>query len=138
MALRKAVLIKRGWLTSDNSWAYLRWDRNARQLIQDPERQALQHTEAVRLLTWMMTELKGDIIQHFGSSGLRKSEANMNAVSTFHLEVAMRGPVALEMYEAFSIFAANSVMHLIGVSLKKDRLPQSALAKELANLTYRR
>ena len=86
----------------------------------------------------MMKELKGDIIQRFGSSGLHKSETTTNAVSTFHLEVATRGPTALEMYEAFSTFAANSVMHLIGVSLKKDRLPQSALAKQLANITHRR
>ena len=66
-----------------------------------------------------MKELKGDIIQRFGSSGLHKSETTTNAVSTFHLEVATRGPTALEMYEAFSTFAANSVMHLIGVHSRK-------------------
>ena len=134
----KAVLLKRGWLTSENSWVYLKWDRQAKQLIQDPDRPALQHAEAIRLLTWMMKALQGDIIQRFGSSGLHKSETAVRAVSTFHLEVAMRGPTALEMYEAFSTLTANSAMHLIGVSLKKDRMPQSALAKQLATLTYRR
>ena len=134
----KAVLLKRGWLTSENSWVYLKWDRQAKQLIQDPDRPALQHAEAIRLLTWVMKALQGDIIQRFGSSGLHKSETALKAVSTFHLEVAMRGPTALEMYEAFSTLTANSAMHLIGVSLKKDRMPQSALAKQLATITYRR
>lgn len=133
----QAALLKKGWINSEGNWVYLRWDRTTKQLIQDPNRPALQHTEAIRLLSWMMKELHGDIIQRFSSTpGLQKVEAMTVPASTFHLEVSLRGQTSLEMYEAFSTFSANAATHLVGVSIKKDNLHQTKLAKQLADIVY--
>ncbi|CAE7713286.1 unnamed protein product [Symbiodinium sp. CCMP2456] len=135
----KAALLQKGWIDKDGNWVYLRWDRSTKQLIQDPGRSPLQHSEAIRLLSWMMKELHGDIIQRFSSTpGLQKVETMVVPASTFHLEVALRGQTSLEMYEAFSTFSASAATHLIGVSIKKDNLHQSKLAKQLADITYPR
>ena len=72
-----------------------------------------------------------------GASDAQDRSASPPA-TTFKLEVSLRGQTALEMHEAFAKLAACSVTHLIGVSIKRDSLPQSPLARQLADLTYRR
>ena len=113
--------------------------RATKQLVKDPDRAALDHTSLTNLLTWMLKELHGDIVQRFNSTpSMNRLEGQLNPVSTFHLEISLRGQTSLEMYEAFAKLASNAVTGLIGVSIKKDRLPQSNLAKQLARITYQR
>ena len=134
----RATLMKRGWLTAEHHWPYLRWDRKAKQLVQDP-RPPLQHSELTRLLTWMLKELKGEIIQTFKSTmPLHKVDTQLVPTTTFKLEISLRGQTALEMHEAFNKLAASAATLLIGVSIKRDTLPQTPAARQLADLTYRR
>ncbi|CAE7773628.1 pol [Symbiodinium sp. CCMP2592] len=134
----RATLVSRGWLTQDHHWAYLRWDRQAKQLTQDT-RPPFQHADLVRLITWMLKELQGDIIQTFKSMPpFHKLDMQTVKSTTFKLEISLRGQTSLEMHEAFAKLAACSVTHLIGVSIKRDSLAQSPLARQLADLTYRR
>ncbi|CAE7260390.1 Pol [Symbiodinium sp. CCMP2592] len=110
----------------------------AKQLTQD-NRPPIQHADLVRLLTWMLKELRGDIIQTFKSMpSLQKINTQTVQSSTFKLEISLRGQTSLEMHEAFAKLAACSVTHLVGISLKRDSLPQSHLARQLADITFRR
>ena len=87
----------------------------------------------------MLQELRGEIIQTFKSvPPMHKIDPQAPQATTFKLEVSLRGQTSLEMHEAFAKLAACSVTHLIGVSIKRDSLPQSPLARQLADLTYRR
>ena len=134
----RARLVQKGWLTPEHHWAYLRWDRQAKQLTQDTK-PPIQHADLTRTLTWMLQELRGEIIQTFKSvPPMHKIDPQAPQATTFKLEVSLRGQTSLEMHEAFAKLAACSVTHLIGVSIKRDSLPQSPLARQLADLTYRR
>ena len=135
----RTALQKKGWLTKENHWPYLAWDSKTKQLVLNQARQRVPHTEIVRLLTWMLREMKGDIIQTFKSRpSLHKMNLQIAPTSTFHLEIALRGQTSLEMHEAFMKLTSNAVTQLIGTAIKRDSLPQTALAKQLADLTFRR
>ena len=66
--------------------------------MKDPDREALDHTTLTNLLTWMLKELHGDIVQRFNSTpSMQRLEGQLNPVSTFHLEISLRGQTSLEM-----------------------------------------
>ncbi|CAE6956879.1 Pol [Symbiodinium sp. CCMP2592] len=135
----KARMIKAEWLTASSEWTYRRWCHTDRRLKIDDQRAPLQHAEAVRILSFLLENLSGDAIQRFGSTvQLPKLEQQGAQMATFALEISLRGKTAQELYDYFSRLCGNSLMSLIGVSMKKDTLPRSQLAKNLANQFYQR
>ena len=136
-AENKARVIKAEWLTVSSEWRYKTWCHTERRLKLDSKRTPLQHTEAARILSWLFEHLSGEMIQRFGSTvQLPKLEQQRAQMATFALEVSLRGPTAQEMYDHLGRLCGNSLMSLIGVSMKKDTLPRSQLAKNLANQYY--
>ena len=133
----KARVIKAEWLTVSSEWTYKTWCHTERRLKLDSKRTPLQHTEAARILSWLFEHLSGEMIQRFGSTvQLPKLEQQRAQMATFALEVSLRGPTAQEMYDHLGRLCGNSLMSLIGVSMKKDTLPRAQLAKNLANQFY--
>ena len=134
---RTKLEIKAEWLTASSEWTYKTWCHTERRLKLDSKRTPLQHTEAARILSWLFEHLSGEMIQRFGSTvQLPKLEQQRAQMATFALEVSLRGPTAQEMYDHLGRLCGNSLMSLIGVSMKKDTLPRAQLAKNLANQFY--
>ena len=69
---------------------------------------------------------------------LPKLEQQGANIATFAPEVSLRGKEAAELYHSFERLCGSAIMNLIGVSMKKDTLPQTPAAKQLANLFYQR
>ena len=135
----KARMIKAEWLTTSSEWTYKTWNHTERRLKLDAQRTPLQHDEAVRILNYLLEHLNGDAAQRFGSTvQLPKLEQQGAQMATFAREISLRGPTAQEMYDHLSRLCGNSLMSLIGVSMKKDTLPRSQLAKTLANQFYQK
>ena len=135
----KARMLKAEWLTTSSEWTYKTWNHTERRLKLDAQRTPLQHDEAVRILNYLLEHLNGDAVQRFGSTvQLPKLEQQGAQMATFALEISLRGPTAQEMYDHLSRLCGNSLMSLIGVSMKKDTLPRSQLAKTLANQFYQK
>ncbi|CAE7947401.1 hsp-3 [Symbiodinium sp. KB8] len=135
----KARMVKAEWLTSASEWTYRKWNHTERRLEVDSNRPPLQHAEIVRILTYLLENLTGEAIQRFNSTvQLPKPEQKGAQMATFGLEVSLRGQNATELYQGFERLCSNSIMSLIGVSMKKDTLPQSPAARTLANLYYQR
>ena len=126
-----------GWLNQEGHWNYRRWNPADKCLELDKKRTPLQHTEAIRLLTFLLKEMTGDIVQRFAASKtLAFLEQQGAQVATFHLEISLRGSRALEVYEALDRLTSCSITNLIGVSMKRDTLPRSMMAKRLADQVY--
>ncbi|CAE7659958.1 pol [Symbiodinium sp. CCMP2456] len=88
---------------------------------------------AIRLLNFLLKCMTGDIVQRFAASKtLNFLEQQGAQVATFHLEISLRGSRAQEVYDALDRFTGNTLMNLIGVSMKRDTMPRSPLAKKLA------
>ena len=135
----KQKMIKAEWLTANSEWNYRTWNHAERRLVVDTARPPLQHAEIVRILNHLLEHLTGEAIQRFNSTvTLPKLEQQGANIATFALEVSLRGQAAAELYTNFERLCGNSVMSLIGVSMKKDTLPQTPAAKRLANLFYQR
>ena len=125
------------WLNQEGHWNYRRWNPAEKRLELDKKRAPLQHTEAIRLLTFLLKEMTGDIIQRFAASKtLAFLEQQGAQVATFHLEISLRGSRALEVYEALDRLTSCSLTNLIGVSMKRDTLPRSMMARRLADQVY--
>ncbi|CAE7892314.1 pol [Symbiodinium microadriaticum] len=109
------------WLNQEGHWNYRRWNPAEKRLELDKKRAPLQHTEAIRLLTFLLKEMTGDIIQRFAASKtLAFLEQQGAQVATFHLEISLRGSRALEVYEALDRLTSCSLTNLIGVSMKRE------------------
>ncbi|CAE7315624.1 unnamed protein product, partial [Symbiodinium necroappetens] len=122
------------WLNQEGNWNYRRWNPAEKRLELDKKRTPLQHTEAIRLLNFLLKEMTGDIIQRFAASKtLAFLEKQGAQVATFHLEISLRGSRALEVYEALGRLTSCSLTNLIGVSMKRDTLPRSMMARRLAD-----
>ena len=97
-AENKARVIKAEWLTVSSEWRYKTWCHTERRLKLDSKRTPLQHTEAVRILSWLLEHLSGEVIQRFGSTvQLPKLGQQGAQMATFALEISLRGPTAQEM-----------------------------------------
>ncbi|CAE7864490.1 LINE-1 retrotransposable element ORF2 protein [Symbiodinium microadriaticum] len=133
----RAKMIAAEWLTASSEWNYRTWNRSEKRLIVDGSKTPLQHAEIVRILNYLLEHLTGEAIQRFGSTvTLPKLEQQGAQMATFALEVSLRGQTAAELYQHFERLCGNSIMSLIGVSMKKDTMPQTPAAKQLANLYY--
>ncbi|CAE7458256.1 Pol [Symbiodinium sp. CCMP2456] len=125
------------WLNSEGNWNYRRWNPAERRLEVDKTRSPLQHAEAIRLLNFLLKCMTGDIVQRFAASKtLNFLEQQGAQVATFHLEISLRGSRAQEVYDALDRFTGSTLMNLIGVSMKRDTMPRSPLAKKLAEQVY--
>ncbi|CAE7941833.1 Pol [Symbiodinium necroappetens] len=135
----KAKHIQSEWLTSEGAWNYRSWNHAAKRLQLDQNRTALQHAEAIRLLTFLVKNLKGEAIQKFAATQqLGTLEQQGAQFATFHLEVSLRGQTAQEIYETLEKLTGCTLLNLIGVSMKKDTLPSMPLAKKLGDMVYKR
>ncbi|CAE7187205.1 Pol [Symbiodinium sp. CCMP2456] len=135
----KSKYIQTEWMTQAGAWNYRIWDHGAKALKVDPNRTALQHDEAIRLLTFLLKNLKGEAIQRFAATKqLSILEQQGAQFATFQLEVSLRGQTAQELYETLEKLTGCTLMNLIGVSMKKDTLPCAPLAKKLGDMVYRR
>ncbi|OLQ00654.1 2-hydroxyacid dehydrogenase-like 1 [Symbiodinium microadriaticum] len=135
----KKKMVTAEWLTANSEWTYRVWNHAERRLVVDTNKSPLQHTEATRILTFLLEHLTGEAIQRFNSTvTLPKLEQQGANIATFALEVSLRGKAAAELYHSFERLCGNAIMNLIGVSMKKDTLPQTPAAKQLANLFYQR
>ena len=135
----KARMVKAEWLNQSTEWLYRAWNPTEKRLVVDSTKTPLQHTEIVRILNYLLENLTGEAIQRFASTvRLPKLEQQGAQMATFALEVSLRGQTAAELYHSFERLCGCAVMSLIGVSMKKDTLPQSPQARNLANLFYQR
>ncbi|CAE7689312.1 Pol [Symbiodinium sp. CCMP2456] len=135
----KSKYIQTEWMTQAGAWNYRIWDHGAKALKVDPNRTALQHDEAIRLLTFLLKNLKGEAIQRFAATKqLSILEQQGAQFATFQLEVSLRGQTAQELYETLEKLTGCTLMNLIGVSMKKDTLPCTPLAKKLGDMVDRR
>ena len=95
--------------------------------------------ELVRQLTFLLENLRGDIIHKFHSTkGLDLVEENTSSHPsvTFLLGISLRGEKANEMHEVLCKLLGCSMWQLIGVSMKREGLQRSPTAKHLAKLLY--
>ncbi|CAE7872887.1 Pol, partial [Symbiodinium sp. KB8] len=135
----KAKHIQSEWLTSEGAWNYRSWNHAEKRLQVDQNRTALQHAEAIRLLTFLLKNLKGEAIQKFAATQqLGTLEQQGAQFATFHLGVSLRGQTAQEIYETLEKLTGCALLNLIGVSMKKDTLPSMPLAKKLGDMVYKR
>ncbi|CAE7243260.1 Pol, partial [Symbiodinium necroappetens] len=135
----KQKMVTAEWLTANSEWTYRVWNHAERRLVVDTNKTPLQHAEATRILTFLLEHLTGEAIQRFNSTvTLPKLEQQGANIATFALEVSLRGKEAAELYHSFERLCGSAIMNLIGVSMKKDTLPQTPAAKQLANLFYQR
>ncbi|CAE7771573.1 rluD [Symbiodinium sp. CCMP2592] len=117
-SLRKAK-----WLAENGDWHYMKWCRKTKTLIPNEDRTPLQHTEAVRVLSFLYENLKYDIIQNFKSTQRLQHLEDQNRTSaTFLLDISLRGSLAQEVYEHFEKLINCSLTGLIGMSLKKESM----------------
>ncbi|CAE7617698.1 Pol, partial [Symbiodinium sp. CCMP2456] len=111
------------WLNSEGNWNYRCWNTAERRLETDKKRTPLQHAEAMRLLNFLLKCMCGDIVQRFAAS------KTLNFLE-------QQGAQAQEVYDALDRFTGSALMNLIGVSMKRDTMPRSPLAKKLAEQVY--
>eukprot|EP00439_Symbiodinium_sp_Y106_P029925 s7098_g3.t1 len=121
-----------GWMTEGGDWNYLKWCAKSKRLLTDASKPALQHTEAVRLLNMLYSNMKGDIVLNFYSTqGMQRLEEQGATSAAFKLEISLRGQDATGVHEALVKFINNASTGLIGMSLrreKRDRGPSTAAA----------
>ncbi|CAE7819672.1 cscB [Symbiodinium necroappetens] len=130
----KAKHVQTEWLASTGAWNYRIWNHTERKLQVDPGRTPLQHDEAIRLLTFLLQNLKGEAIQKFAATQqMSILEQQGSQFATFHLEVSLQGRTANEIYETMEKLTGCTLLNLIGVSMKKDSLPHMPLAKKLGD-----
>ncbi|CAE7274187.1 unnamed protein product, partial [Symbiodinium sp. KB8] len=113
------------WLDSNQAWTFLRWCHKSRKLVLDNNKESLSHTELVRQLTFLLENLRGDIIHKFHSTkGLDLVEENTSSHPsvTFLLGISLRGEKANEMHEVLCKLLGCSMWQLIGVSMKREGL----------------
>ncbi|OLQ10177.1 RNA-directed DNA polymerase from mobile element jockey [Symbiodinium microadriaticum] len=60
----KQTHVQSEWLTAESAWNYRVWNHTEKRLQTDTNRAPLQHEEAIRLLTFLIKNLKGEAIQH--------------------------------------------------------------------------
>ncbi|CAE7840054.1 pol [Symbiodinium sp. CCMP2592] len=131
-SLRKAK-----WLAENGDWHYMKWCRKTKTLIPNEDRTPLQHTEAVRVLSFLYENLKYDIIQNFKSTQRLQHLEDQNRTSaTFLLDISLRGSLAQEVYEHFEKLINCSLTGLIGMSLKKESMVRKPAATQLAQLMF--
>ena len=115
----------------------MKFCHKSKKLIHNPDRAAMDHTEVIRLLTFLLTAMQGDIIHKFCSTRpLKQLEVTEThkPQAVFLMEVGLRGEKAWEVHEGFCSLANLSVWQLIGISLKKETLQRTAVAKTAARL----
>ena len=109
----KAKHVQTEWLTSTGAWNYRVWNHTERKLQIDPRRTPLQHDEAIRLLTFLLQNLKGEAIQKFAATQQMSTlEQQGSQFATFHLEVSLRGRTANEIYEAMEKLTGCTLLNL--------------------------
>ena len=75
-----------GWMTEGGDWNYLKWCAKSKRLLTDASKPALQHTEAVRLLNMLYSNMKGDIVLNFYSTqGMQRLEEQGATSAAFKL-----------------------------------------------------
>ncbi|CAE7369550.1 unnamed protein product, partial [Symbiodinium microadriaticum] len=135
----RASLQQAKWLNSEGQWNYLRWDSKQRCLVPDTRRAPLLHENAIRTLDELQSHMSGEIIHRFQSTqGLQRIEEEGHQQATFSLIISLRHPSADDVHSGFGVLSGNALTSLVGMSMKKDDLPQQHLAKLLGQEIYRR
>ncbi|CAE7519489.1 unnamed protein product, partial [Symbiodinium necroappetens] len=127
------------WMDQDQQWTFLRWCHKTRKLVVDDNKPSLSHTELVRQLTFLLENLRGDIIHKFHSTkGLDKVEENASNLPsvTFLLGISLRGERAHEIHEVLCKLLGSSAWQLVGVSMKREGLQRAPAAKQLAKMLF--
>ena len=133
----RASLQKAKWMTEGGDWCYLQWCRKTKTLIPNEAKHPLTHAEAVRVLNFLYSNLKEDIILTFKSTQkLQHLEDQNRLAATFILEISLRGAKAQEVYESFEILINSSLTGLIGMSLKKESTVRKPMAAHLAQMVF--
>ncbi|CAE7409505.1 unnamed protein product [Symbiodinium sp. CCMP2592] len=129
------------WMTAGGEWCFMKFCHRTKKLIPNPAQSAMAHDEVIRLLTFLLTAMQGEIIHKFCSTRPLKQlegSADQKPQAVFLLEISLRGEKAGEVHEAFSRLANLSVWQLIGVSMKRESLQRSNAAKKVAQLLGQR
>ncbi|CAE7580280.1 Pol [Symbiodinium sp. CCMP2592] len=129
------------WMTAGGEWCFMKFCHRTKKLIPNPAQSAMAHDEVIRLLTFLLTAMQGEIIHKFCSTRPLKQlegSADQKPQAVFLLEISLRGEKAGEVHEAFSRLANLSVWQLIRVSMKRESLQRSNAAKKVAQLLGQR
>ncbi|CAE7226352.1 hypothetical protein AK812_SmicGene29269 [Symbiodinium microadriaticum] len=128
-----------GKAPTHQQWTFLRWCHRTKKLVVDDNKPSLSHTELVRQLTFLLENLRGDIIRKFHSTkGLDKVEENASNLPsvTFLLGISLRGERAHEIHEVLCKLLGSSAWQLVGVSMKREGLQRAPAAKQLAKMLF--
>ncbi|CAE7832491.1 Pol [Symbiodinium sp. CCMP2592] len=130
-----------GWMNDQGEWTFLKFCHNTRKLVQDTSRTCMSHQEIVRQYTFLLENMKGEIVQQFNSTQSLKvleAQTGPKPQATFILQISLRGERANEMHETMCTLLGSAAWQLVGVSLKRGTLKRSPLAEQLAQLVYGR
>ncbi|CAE7784182.1 unnamed protein product, partial [Symbiodinium sp. KB8] len=130
-----------GWLSPTGEWHFMKYCHKTKKLIPNKEKASMDHSEVIRLLTFLLTAMQGDIIHKFCSTRpLKQLEPTEDhkPQAVFLLEVGLRGEKSWEVHEAFCTLSGLAAWQLIGLSVKRETLQRTAVAKKVANLLHGR
>ncbi|CAE7238605.1 unnamed protein product, partial [Symbiodinium sp. CCMP2592] len=130
-----------GWMNDKGDWTFLKFCHKTRKLVQDTSRTCMSHQEIVRQYTFLLENMKGEIVQQFNSTQSLKvleAQTGPKPQATFILQISLRGERANEMHETMCTLLGSATWQLVGVSLKRGTLKRSPLAEQLAQLVYGR
>lgn len=126
------------WMTKEGHWNYMRWNAQQRRLLPDARREPLTHENAIRTITELQSQMSGEIVHRFQSTqSLYRIEDEGHQQATFSLIISLRHPSADDVHSGFGVLQGNALTGLVGMSMKKDDIPQQHLAKMLAQEIYR-
>ncbi|CAE7369114.1 unnamed protein product [Symbiodinium sp. CCMP2592] len=130
-------LRRASWMTPEGEWTFMKWCHKNRKLVVNSGKASISHAELTRLLSFILENLRGDIIHKFHSTqSLADAEADMtnHPSVTFLLGIALRGEKANELHETLCTLLGCSAWQLIGVSIKRETMKRAPAVRELAKM----
>ena len=122
----------RWYSVADQTWTYMAWNAETKQLCPDSSRKPLSADDAVaRVQSILRYASEPETISRFHPTRPLVPDMKGDAV-TMILQAGLRTPSALAIHEDFRILSGSAVGLLVGLQLKPDRGQRSALAQALS------
>ncbi|CAE7543503.1 unnamed protein product [Symbiodinium sp. CCMP2592] len=129
---QKAAQAK-GWMTAEGKWVYQRWDPAGQVLVADTDRAPMAHQDLVGLMGSMAEAVKKkDIIHRFNAT--HTVTADQVGTSKFLLEVGLRAPGVMDVWQGLEQMQNLSALQLCGMQLRRDGLSRSDLANDIQKM----
>ena len=129
----KSSLAKLGWLTEDHSsWAFLQWSPVEKRMVVAKDKEPVAVDSATALVEKIreMVSEPGLVVRFHPTRPL--AETMTGESLTCCLQVSVREPRAMLLYDDLSTLSGLACAQLIGVGLRRDRAGRSALAQAIS------